>query len=165
MVLLTLFIDLIDLPYESANGDGWELRTYGTTDGLVPMVEPEREVSERRPQDNLDIRPFPVIWHPRLELPSRDDTPNELLDLWDDLAERDGAGELPDRYGLKIGGWPATVQAEVDWSLTGKGRVADAEFVLQVDSDEKAHLWIGDSGVVYVGWSPTAGWLLSWQCY
>ena len=159
VALLTLFIDLIRLPHESANGDGWQLRTYATTDGLVPLIEPDREASEH------DVRPFPVIWRPRLELPSRDDTPFELLDLRDELDERDTAGELSNLGGLKIGGWPETVQSEVDWWLAGKGRVDDAEFVLQVDSDETAHLWIADSGVIYLGWSPRAGWLLTWQSY
>jgi hypothetical protein len=87
VALLTLFVDLIDLPYETPHGDGWELRTYATTDGLVPLVEPEREVSERHPEEALEIRPFPVIWRPRVELPSHDDTPIELLDARDELAD------------------------------------------------------------------------------
>jgi hypothetical protein len=166
VALLTLFADLVDLPYRAPNGEGWELRTYTTTDGLVPLVEPEREVSERHPEEALEVRPFPVIWRPRVELPAHDDTPSELLDVRDELAdveERDGG--LLDLDGLKVGGWPRAVQAGVDWTLPDGRRVADAQFVLQVDSDEKARLPIGDSGVAYVGWSPTEGWVLSWQCY
>ena len=61
--------------------------------------------------------------------------------------------------GLKVGGWPRTIQSEITWPAT------DTEFVLQVDSDEKAQLAIGDAGAAYIGWSATAGWQLSWQCY
>ena len=158
VALVTLFLDLVDLPFDQIHGDGWELRAHRSVADLVPLVEPDRAVSERRPHEGLEIRPFPVLWRPRVELPSREDTPDELLDLWDATIEDE------DLDGLKVGGWPLAIQSEVEWHLHDRGRVADAVFVLQVDSDEKAHLAIGDAGAAYVGWSPSAGWLLSWQC-
>ena len=165
VALVTVFIDLIELPFDRPNGDGWELRTYATTDGLVPLVEPERVVPERRPEEGHQVKPFPVLWRPRVELPSRDETPWELRDVRDALEVDDALTAWSDLGGLKVGGWPRTIQSEVDWSLDGVGRVADADFVLQIDSSEKAELWIGDAGAAYVAWSPTYGWLLSWQCY
>ena len=164
VALLTLFMDLIDQPFDQPHGQGWAVRTYATTDGLVPMIEPEREVSERRPEEDLQVRPFPVLWRPRIELPSRDDTPWELLDAWDEMAEHADA-ELLDLDGLKVGGWPRAIQAEVSWDVMGRGRIDDAQFVLQVDSDEKARIWIGDAGAAYIAWSPSQGWVLSSQCY
>jgi hypothetical protein len=164
VALLTLFIDLIRMPVDRPRGDGWELRTYATTEGLIPMIEPERVVSERRPEEDLQVKPFPVLWAPRIELPSRDETPSELLDERDALDEAETTRWV-DLGGLKVGGWPHTIQSDVSWHLDGKGRVGDAEFVLQVDTNEKAGLWIGDAGTAYVAWSPTEGWLLDWQCY
>lgn len=58
MALLTVFMELIDLPVDQPHGQGWEVCTYATTDGLVQMIEPEREVSERRPEEDLQVRPF-----------------------------------------------------------------------------------------------------------
>jgi hypothetical protein len=165
VALVTVFIDLLDLPFDRPCGEGWELRTYATTDGLVPLIEPERPVSERRPEEDLQLKPFPVLWRPRAELPSRDETPTELYDVRDALDDDDRLAAWSDLDGLKVGGWPATIQSVVDWTIDGRGRVADAEFVLQIDSDEKADLWIGDAGAAYIAWSPTSGWLLSWQCY
>jgi Domain of unknown function (DUF1963) len=161
VALLTLFMDLVDLPQESRGSGGWELRTYPTADGLVPLVEPDRDPAPGSHEEYISVRPFPVIWRPRVELPSRDDAPMELLDAWDALADGDDRLDLD---GFKVGGWPRAIQAEVDWSLGHPGGIADAEFVLQVDSDEKAGLWIGDTGAVYVGWSASEGWLVDWQC-
>lgn len=154
VALVTLFIDLIELPFDQPSGEGWEIRTYATTDGLVPLIEPERESSERRPEEDIQVRPFPVLWRPRVELPSRDETPTELRDEWDELVAH---GD--DLSGLKVGGWPQTIQSEVTWPVT------DVEFVIQVDSDEKSYIAIGDAGTAYVGWSPGRGWLLTWQCF
>jgi uncharacterized protein DUF1963 len=157
VALLTLFLDFVDMPSERPRTQGWELRTYATTDGLVPLVEPDRD------DEDFAVRPFPVLWRPRVELPSRDDAPWELLDLWDGMEENVDE-ELLELDGLKVGGWPSTVQGGIDWHVSGIGRVDDVEFVLQVDTDDKAHINIVDSGVVYVGWSPTQGWMLTWQC-
>lgn len=166
VALLTLFFDLVDMPYEHPRGERWELRTYPTTDGLVPLVEPEREVSGRRPEEDFQVRPFPVLWRPRTELPSDDDVPFDLQDVWEefqDATEYEDGGPL-DLSGLKVGGWPQTIQSEVEWYL-GDQRVDDAEFVLQVDSDEKTGFVIVGSGTAYVGWSPTVGWVLTAQMY
>jgi hypothetical protein len=160
VALLTLFIDLVDLPVDQPPGQGWDVRTYMTTDGLVPLIEPERETSERRPQEDIQVRPLPILWRPRVELPSHDDTPHHLADARDEIED-----ERLDLSGLKVGGWPQTVQSEVSWYLGEVMAVRDAEFVLQVDSDEKSHLWIADSGTAYLGWSPTRSWVFSWQCF
>jgi hypothetical protein len=60
--------------------------------------------------------------------------------------------------GLKVGGWPYTVQHELCW---GK----DVEFAIQVDSDEKSGVMIGDAGLCYFGRSASADWVMDWQCY
>ena len=161
--LVTLFVDLWDLPFQKPNGDGWEIRTYDSIDELAPLLEPERGGAHlRRGDEDIVLRPFPLLWKARVELPSRDDWPADMLDVYD--AHRDALAGF-DNGGLKVGGWPHTIQSEIFWTLEGRGHVTDAEFVLQVDYDEKAQVSFGDAGTAYVGWSPTHGWLFEWQCY
>jgi hypothetical protein len=157
VALVTVFMDLLDIPLDAPNGTAWELRTYASVDDLVPLSRPEPEHEEP------EVRPFPLLWRPRVELPSH----NEQLDdpayrefvqrLW----EQDGAPE-PNAFGLKVGGWPSTIQGEVYWSPYNRDPV---EFVLQVASDEKSGVVIGDAGAVYFGWSAARGWVMEWQCY
>jgi hypothetical protein len=103
------------------------MRTYTTTEGPVPLTEPDRD-------DDVLVKPFPVVWRPRAELPSRDDTPRELLQMRDELDDVGALDPWTDRTGLKVGGWPRTIQSETSWHLGRHGLVADAEFVLQIDS-------------------------------
>ena len=154
--LVTIFIDLLDLPYDSPNGEGWELRTYASVDALVPLLEPERHQKEG---EELDVRPFPVLWRAHVDMPARDEAPE---DTYRDFL--DGLEEWPTlaSYGLKVGGWPATVQSEVQWTLAGTEEV---EFVIQVDTDEKSRVMIGDAGLAYFGRTASGRWLMEWQSH
>ena len=59
----------------------------------------------------------------------------------------------------KIGGWPSNIQHFVDFD--GK-----ADFVLQIVSDEKIGLMIGDMGTIYIGFNhKTKEWVSDWTCY
>ena len=151
--LVTIFVDLLELPFDTPNGTGWEIRAYPSIDALVPLLEPERE------DDDLGVRPFPVLWRARVDMPSHDDAPDDAyreyftsLEEWPEAAA----------YGLKVGGWPATVQNEVTWTLAGE---EDVEFVIQVDTDEKSRVMIGDAGLAYFGRTPSGRWLMEWQSH
>ena len=137
VALVTVFLDLLDLRH-------WELRTYPSVDELVPLTEPEREE-----HDEWTQAMFPVRWKPRVEIPSRDDTPSELLDVYDEH----GAG--CDLDGFKVGGWPRAIQSET--------LPPGVELVIQIDSDEKAGLAIYDSGALWIGHSAGDGWRVDWQ--
>jgi len=154
-----LFVDLLGLPDGTPNGDGWELRTYATLEELAPLTAPEREpVPEARAHVEIVLRPFPVAWSARAELPSYE----EAADLEDDENDEDDEDDQDDYArlgGFKVGGWAYPIQSKVEWA------VSDAELVLQVESDAKTGLGIADAGSLYVGWSADAGWQLSWQSY
>ena len=153
--LLTIFISAVTLPLDTPNGDGWELRAYSSLQGLTEIVEPDHD----RP-----IRPFPIRW----EL-IEEDYPG-----WEDVAI-----ELPediedDYYDLfetqdysKIGGWPSLIQGEIYWAPFNRHPAAP-EYVLQIDSEEKASWMWGDTGTGYFGRGTGKAkntWTMSWQCY
>ena len=94
---------------------------------------------------------FPVRWKPRVEIPSRDDTPLDLRDVYD---EHDVDCELG---GFKVGGWPRSIQSETF--------PPGVDLVMQIDSDAKTGLSVYDSGALWVGHSPDGGWRVEWQSY
>ena len=154
--LVTVFIDLLELPVDTPNGEGWELRAYPSIDALAPLLEPDRHEAE---DEQLGVRPFPVLWRAHVDMPDRDESPD---DAYREFV--DGLEDWPETaaYGLKVGGWPKTVQSEVTWTLAGGDEV---EFVLQIDTDEKSGVMIGDGGLAYFGWTPAQGWLMEWQTH
>lgn len=63
-----------------------------------------------------------------------------------------------DRYGpmaaTKVGGWPSYIQGSPE---------DPGEFVLQIDSEEKANWMVGDVGTLYI-YKSGADWGLHWDC-
>jgi hypothetical protein len=167
IALLTLFLGPWRLPVDAPNGVNWALRAYPSLDDLVPLAEPTParagDPKLRKGQD-LTLRPFPIRWQQRLELPCRDDIPWELLAAWDAWA-----GDRPTHErtcdGTKIGGWPYCIQSEVRWR-TGGRPVEDGQYVLQLGSEHKAGLSWRFAGLGYVARQPGRGpdgWHLTWQ--
>lgn len=156
--LLALFIGPRRLPIDAPNGEHWCLRTYASLGDLVPLDEPERPTDPKLPKGTTPgLRPFPVRWAETEDWPSRDDVPRDLLDVWDESIDFDEAHTA--RHGLKVGGWPATVQSELWWNGAD-----DVEFVLQVDSDPKTGFGVGFAGLVYIGRRRGSGdWVLDTQ--
>jgi hypothetical protein len=158
--LVTLFVGPFELPVDEANGSRWCLRSYPALDELEPLVEPPsaREANPKLAKaEATSYRAFPVRWHEITDWPTLDDVPLDLRDDW----EAAGAGEaFPNTYGLKVGGWPSTVQSELFWSEWGE-RLDEVDFVLQVASDEKTGFVVGYGGVLYIGRSRGRG---SWHC-
>jgi hypothetical protein len=165
--LLTLFLGPWQFPVDAPNGVNWALRAYSCLDDLVPLEEPSParagDPKLRKGQD-MTLRPFPVRWQERLDLPCRDDIPAELLDSWDAWVKDWGAAELP-FDGTKIGGWPYCIQSGVQWR-TGGQLVEDGQYVLQLGSEHKTGLSWRYEGLGYVARQlgcGAGGWHLTWQ--
>jgi hypothetical protein len=165
--LLTLFLGPWQFPVDAPNGVNWALRAYSCLDDLVPLEEPSParagDPKLRKGQD-MTLRPFPVRWQERLDLPCRDDIPAELLDSWDAWVKDWGAAELP-FDGTKIGGWPYYIQSGVQWR-TGGRLVEDGQYVLQLGSEHKAGLSWRYEGLGHVARQlgcGAGGWHLTWQ--
>jgi hypothetical protein len=167
VALLTLFLGPWQLPVDEPNGVNWALRAYPSLSELVPLAEPTPARADdpklRKGQD-LTLRPFPIRWQQRLELPCREDIPWELLAAWDAWA-----GHRPTHErtfdGTKIGGWPYCIQSQVQWR-TGGRLVEDGQYVLQLGSEHKAGLSWRYQGLGYVARQPgrgADGWHLTWQ--
>jgi Domain of unknown function (DUF1963) len=169
VALITLFVGPWQLPVDEPNGVNWELRAYPSLEGLTPLPEP---ISARagdpkaRKGENGTLRPFPIAWQEWLDMPCRDCVPVELADDWDEWSEaRDLTRLTSDR--TKVGGWPSCLQGDVRWSLD-EHLVEDAEFVMQIATEEKAGLAWGDDGIAYIARRPGGGrddWYLAWQSY
>lgn len=154
---LTLFIDQEEIPSDdNPNGDKWCLRTYSKLEELAPIHPPKYQSY---------IKPFQL--RPKLEaedFPCWEDCPVDLTEEVEDEYEN----LFPNVSGLKIGGWPTLVQNEIYWAPLNQ-HTAKPAFVLQIDSDDKAHMMWGDSGILYFGRGTTPGyenkWYMSRQCY
>jgi Domain of unknown function (DUF1963) len=162
---LTLFVGPFALPVNEPNGVNWCLRTYPTLDELEPQEAPtparagDPKLAKGEP---TAYRPFPVRWHEVTDWPSDDSLPPDYRDAWNDVHEK-GSAAVRTHEGLKVGGWPSTVQSDVQW-WEGEERLDDVEFVLQVDSNEKTGFEVGYGGVLYVGRGRGTGtWHCSWQ--
>jgi Domain of unknown function (DUF1963) len=162
---LTLFVGPFALPLDEPNGANWCLREYRTLDELAPLNAP-RPARAADPKlargEATTYRPFPVRWLEVTDWPDFDSVPLDCRDAWDE-AQQDDAPAMQTHDGLKVGGWPSTVQSEVSW-FEGGERLDDVDFVLQVDSSEKTGFQVGHGGVLYIGRRGTAGtWHCSWQ--
>lgn len=149
--LLVIFCDLEDIPCDTAHGEGWLIREYKSLEGLVPLVSAGAATG---------IRPFPAYWHE-----VEDDAPS-----WDDIAEMVNVDEIMrfdnaletfheafvTHEGTKFGGYPRSLQ----------GEAGIADFVFQIDSEQKVGLdWI-DGGVAYFHKATQTGeWKFSCQFY
>lgn len=103
-----------------------------------------------------------TVARPEEGWPLGDGQPPEYREAWRN-ARGDEATAARAHDGLKVGGWPATVQSAVDWWEADE-RLDDVDFVLQVGSDEKTGFQIGYGGVLYIGRRRSTGtWHCSWQ--
>lgn len=154
--LLAVFIGPDELPMDAPNGRNWCIRAYPRLADLVPLAH----------QDTGSvIKPFPMRPHVVEEdFPCWEDVPIELpeaiTDNYHDLFENIS--------GLKLGGWPTLIQAEIYWAPWNEHPAAP-EYVFQVDSEPKAQWSWGDGGVGYFGRGTAEGkedeWTCEWQCY
>jgi Domain of unknown function (DUF1963) len=162
---LTLFIGPFALPVDEPNGANWCLRTYRTLDELASLQPPpptradDPKLAKGEP---TTYRPFPVRWREVTDWPSFDSVLLDCQEAWDEAQRKEGPATKT-HDGLKVGGWPSPVQSDVSW-WEGDERLDDADFVLQVDSDEKTGFQVGDRGVLYIGRRRSTGtWHCSWQ--
>jgi hypothetical protein len=167
VAMITLFVGPWELPVDERNGVNWELRAYPSLEGLTPLPEPSPARAgdpKARRGDDAKLRPFPIAWRERLDMPCRDCVPLRLTDAWDEWSDdRDPTVLTSDR--TKVGGWPSCLQGDVGWYLDEQ-LVKHAEFVMQIASEEKAGLSWGDDGIAYVARRPGGGrddWYLAWQ--
>jgi uncharacterized protein YwqG len=75
--------------------------------------------------------------------------------------------ELENVARTKIGGYATTIQSEPWWGHTA--RPGEPKFCLQINSEEKAGVFWGDGGAIYLarGTAPDYRdrWFLDWQCF
>lgn len=156
IAFLTLFFDPEEIPIDTPNGDGWLLRTYSSLEELVPHTPPDT---------HFPLKPFQMKAEPaKDDYPCHEDREVEIPDEWED----EFMDQYPNLEGIKLGGWPTLIQSEIFWA-PGNAHPADPEYVFQVDSVDKAHLFWGDGGVAYFGRGTKPGheneWTFSWQCF
>jgi uncharacterized protein YwqG len=107
-----------------------------------------------------------LIWTPlEGDYPSRDDLCEAIKDeqILIQLEEANvGAAE-----GTKIGGWPFTIQSEIQWA-PHDNHPAKPEFVFQIDSEAETGWEWGHQGIGYFGRGTAPDrqdeWVLAWQC-
>jgi hypothetical protein len=139
--------------------------THSTTSSPWPSPsQPARGTPKSRKGEHITLRPFPIRWQERPDLPCRDCVPVELADAWDAWAQGRASTALT-FDGTKVGGWPYCLQGEVRWRA-GERLFEDCQYVLQIGSEEKAGLSWGYGGIGYVARQPgraADGWHLTWQ--
>jgi uncharacterized protein YwqG len=155
--MLAVFIGPDTLPMDEPNGQNWCIRAYPRIAGLVPLAH--RDTGSK-------IKSFPmrarVVEH---DFPCWEDVP---LELSEEIAADNYFDLFENTSGLKLGGWPTLVQAEIYWAPWNRHPAAP-EYVFQIDSENKAHWSWGDGGVGYFGRGTAEGkedeWTCAWQCY
>ena len=146
LALIVVFFDMEDLPLDRPHGEGWLIREYTSTDGLVPL-----------PQAEQAFKPLPMRWT-RIE----DDAPG-----WEDawslpinmdalVADDAGSDAFSDNFEChdqtKVGGYPADIQ----------GAVGLEDFMFQINSEDRVGLIWGASGMAYFFRLPDGTW--RWSC-
>ena len=108
------------------------------------------------------MKPFPLKSHLIEEDYPVWDSGDIPPEIEDELVEMEDQEKISDYYdytecysGHKIGGYPCYIQSGVDF---GNGY----EFMIQIASDEKAHLNIIDSGNLYLAKNSQSG---DWKLY
>lgn len=155
IAFIAVFVDANQLPNDTPNGVGWELRTYSSLDELHPLEQKQVE---------SHIKPFQLLAETfERDFPKWEDCPVEIPDEFDD----DYYDLFPNQDGIKLGGWPTLVQSEIFWAPFNQ-HPAEPEFAFQIDSVEKANWQWGDNGVAYFGRGTKPDtkevWAFSWQC-
>jgi uncharacterized protein YwqG len=153
---ICVFIDAKELPTDTPNGSGWEIRTYSKIADLVPL---------RQQETKSWLKPFPM--KPRIieeDYPCWEDVPIDCPDEIDD----DYYDLFDNVSGFKFGGWPSLIQSEIYWAPWNKHEACPS-YIFQIDTTEKGNWMWGDNGVGYFGKGTAKGkeneWALAWQCY
>ena len=136
------------------NGEGWCLRTYGSTDGLRTLTMP--------PDAPKIAKGFECLWHEQDDHPHHDDP--EVVRVPGARWPQQGFDNV---MRSKVGGYVSTIQSEPWWDCGS--HPAEPRYCLQIDSEEKLGLAWGDAGCLYLARGGAAGqrqrWFLDWQCY
>jgi len=153
---IAVFIGPDELPIDAPNGTNWCLRSYSTTQRLVPLTQVD---------SSSNINAFPM----RAQIVEEDypgwedvpiELPEEIADSYYDHFENVG--------GLKLGGWPTLIQSEIFWAPWNK-HPAMPRYMFQIDSTEKGNWTWGHAGVGYFGRGTADGhqdeWTCEWQCH
>lgn len=151
--LVQVFLDSKQLPLDlpAPSGNRWLLKARPGLGGLERRMTP--------PEAAL-LRPFPVRWRrAKNEAPTWDEACGPRMH--DEFVHRaDSIDLFHDHYSshhaTKVGGWPSWIQGAV--SPGGE------HFVLQIASEEKPRLMLGDNGKLYI-FEVNGEWLLQWDCY
>ncbi|MFD0681466.1 MULTISPECIES: DUF1963 domain-containing protein [unclassified Paenibacillus] len=135
------------------NGDGWKIIFHKSLDELS-IVE--------APNSAKVLKPFPIRWtaNEQPDYPSWEES-------WEymDMTEINESEELSDRFfdeffpysKTKIGGFASYIQSPISQKY---------DFILQISSEEKPGLMIGDNGNIYIYKSKDNNdWYLYWDCY
>lgn len=150
--VITMFINSKNPPYESVNGDRWEVRTYDSLEGLITV---------KNPCNSLDVIPCDITWGAvEADYPALEDA-ERLVDC-SEFEKIDDSSELYyDEFdtaeSTKVGGYPAIIQASSGIALD--------DFVFQIGTEDEANWMLGDAGIAYIGLTDSGGWQIEWQCY
>lgn len=150
---LTVFISK-DLPMDlTPNGENWLIREYGMDDELTvkDLANPDSWIKPFPLKPQIVAEDYPV-WDGG-GIPG--EIAAEILALEDSGAIDDYFDVTENHYGHKVGGYPSFCQSDIDF---GEG----FEFVMQIASDEKAHLNIVDSGTIFLAKNVQTG---AWKYY
>lgn len=163
VVLLQVFIasdwwssDLVVMDNVQDENTPFCIMTFDSLEGLQPIEVPDH---------GSTILPFEARWEPvhQLDYPTHDTMPIDFDALGiGSFYEQDGIDKI---HRTKVGGWPSCIQSEPWWDYQPDGK--DFEFVLQVDTEEKAKCFWGDSGSVFVARDKNmkSRWAIEGQCY
>lgn len=151
---LTVFINPDSMPDDKPNGSGWELRAYNSIEELEEITNPiDGPIKPFQMKGDVVGNDFPCWEDCPIEIP--EEYEEEYYDLF------------PNKEGIKLGGWPTLVQSEIFWAPFNE-HPATPEYVLQIDSVEKANWSWGQAGIVYIGRGTKPDkrdvWTFSWQC-
>jgi len=153
IALITFFVG--DNPGDVGleNGEGWLLRAYHSTDGLVPMDVPEGGIC-----GEIGLA---CSWEEREDYPTADDPDQIVPEGFDPLDD-----EMEMIEATKIGGWAALIQSEPWWEC--REHPATPKYCMQIGSEDKVDLMWGDCGTLYIGRGTAPGhqeeWFMEWQC-
>lgn len=150
---LTVFIAK-DLPMDlTPNGENWLIREYRKTDKLTvkDLANPDSWIKPFPLKPQIVAEDYPV-WDGG-GIPG--EIAAEILALEDSGAIDDYFDVTENHYGHKVGGYPSFCQPGIDF---GEG----FEFVMQIASDDKAHLNIVDSGTIFLAKNAQTG---AWKYY
>lgn len=117
------------------------VRSYTSLDGLAQVTAPPMAHA---------IKPFEIAWDTPVPDFANHDVAGEVVDtIANDVYAYDWAEQV---YRSKLGGWPATLQAEPWWGYRGPADMFD--YALQIAQEPKSGWNI--PGVMFLGRSKTA---------